>query len=220
MGPYNQALQLAGIATVLARADAVPPLSGFDGLVLTGGTDVDPALYGEARQLETEEPDRERDDVELALLSEALDKDMPVLAICRGVQLMNVFHGGTLVQHLATVEHHRRRGGDRAVPVHGVSIETGTLLHSIAEAPEWAVNSRHHQGIGKLGAGLKAAANDPFDGLVEAVERPDKHFVLGVQWHPENQVWADARQLRIFERFGAALRQPQVTPEQVLRGRE
>jgi putative glutamine amidotransferase len=218
--PYHQALVAAGVTAVLARADAVPTLSDFNGLVLTGGTDVDPALYGEALQPDSDNPDRERDDVELALLKEALERDIAVLAICRGFQIMNVFHGGTLIQHLETVEHHRRRGGDRAKPVHDILIEPKTLLSSIAGTPEWRVNSRHHQGVKALGQGLKASAIDPFDGLVEAVERPDKSFVLGVQWHPENQAPVDAGQSRIFGSFGAALRRQRPQLERVLRGGE
>jgi gamma-glutamyl-gamma-aminobutyrate hydrolase PuuD len=220
VGPYLKALQAAGVTVVPARADAVPALSGFDGLVLTGGTDVDPALYSETRQPDTEEPDRERDDVESALLSAALETDLPVLAICRGFQLMNVLHGGSLVQHLISSDHHRRRGGDRALPVHDISIVPGSMLYSIAAAREWRVNSRHHQGIKILGRGLMASATDPFDGLVEAMERPDKYFVLGVQWHPENQALVDSGQLRIFERFGAAMRRQPAQPERVLRGGE
>ncbi len=222
VGPYLQALTAAGIETVPARADAVPRLTGMDGLVLTGGTDVDPALFAEARHPETEEPDTERDAVEMELLGEALELDLPVLAICRGLQVMNVFHDGTLVQHLDTVEHHRRRGGDRSVPAHDISIMPGSLLHSIAHAPEWRVNSRHHQAIKQLGQGLRVSGRDPFDGVIEAIERPDKRFVLGVQWHPENQALVAAGvaagQLRIFERFGSALRQ-QLELKRGLRGR-
>jgi putative glutamine amidotransferase len=181
-------------------------LDDFGGLLLTGGPDVDPALYGAARHPETEEPDRERDDAEMELVREALDADVPLLAICRGLQLLNVFHGGDLMQHLDTTEHHRQPEGDRAAPVHNILIEPGSLLHAIAGAREWHVNSRHHQGVRNLGRGLRVSAIDPEDGLIEAVERPDKRFVLAVQWHPENQAMVDAEQLRIFQRFGEALR--------------
>lgn len=203
--PYLEALSAAGVEAIPVCAEGAPRLGDFDGLVLTGGTDVDPALYGESRGPETEEPDRERDELEIASLGQALESDLPVLAICRGLQLMNVFHGGTLVQHLSTVEHHRVRRGNRAEPVHGVLIEPGSLLNSIAGTNEWRVNSRHHQAIKTVGNGLVVSGIDPEDRVVEAVERPDKHFVLAVQWHPENQALGDAGQLKIFQRFGAAM---------------
>jgi putative glutamine amidotransferase len=208
VGPYQDALSAAGAEPVLARADGHPGLLGFEGLLLTGGPDVDPALYGQARQTQTEEPDRERDELETELLHEALEMDLPLLAICRGLQLLNVFHGGDLVQHLDTVQHHCRPEGDRATPVHDILIEPHSLLYSIAGAREWRVNSRHHQGVRRLGRGLKVSALDPQDGTIEALERPDKRFVLAVQWHPENQALVDAGQLRIFQRFGEAMTRP------------
>lgn len=205
-GPYRDAVLAAGTDPVLARVEALPALTGFNGLLLTGGPDVDPSLYGAPRHAETEESDRERDDAEAKILDEALRLDLPVLAICRGLQLMNVAHGGDLIQHVATVDRHRIQDTDRAAPVHDILIEPGSLLHSIAGARRWQVNSRHHQAVKTLGTGLRVSAIDPEDGTIEALERPDKWFVLAVQWHPENQALVDAGQLRIFERFREAMR--------------
>ena len=208
VGPYLAALTAAAIDAVTASPDGPPRLQEFQGLVLTGGPDVDPALYGEVRQAQTEEPDPERDAVENELLAQALRRDMPVLAICRGLQLLNVFHGGDLIQHLEMAERHQKEEGDHATPAHCVLITPDSLLFSIAEAREWRVNSRHHQAARRLGSGLVVSAIDPEDGTIEALERPDKRFVLGVQWHPENQALVDAGQLRIFQRFGKAVRRP------------
>jgi putative glutamine amidotransferase len=202
IGPYREALVLAGADPVLAEIRNVPPLSDFDGLLLTGGTDVDPSLYGESPQAQTEEVDPERDAVELRLVEEALRTDLPVLAICRGLQLLNVAHGGDLFQH---VEGHRQADPDRATPAHKVVLEAGSLLYSIAGTREWLVNSRHHQAARRIGKGLRVTAIDPADGTIEALERPDQRFMLAVQWHPENQALVDPGQLRIFERFNAAM---------------
>jgi putative glutamine amidotransferase len=205
--PYLAALEAAGVEAVAGSVGGHLALRDFDGLVLTGGTDVDPAVYGEARHPRTEDSDRERDDRESEVLAEALELDLPVLAICRGLQLLNVFHGGDLIQHLDTVAHHQQRDGDRATPVHDILVEQDSLLYSIAGAREWRVNSRHHQAVGRVGKDLRVTAKDPEDGTIEALERPDKRFVLAVQWHPENQALKDTGQLRIFQRLGEALQQ-------------
>ena len=198
---YVAALEAAGLSPKLRCADQDSSLEGLGGLVLMGGTDVDPQLYGEQRQSETAEPDRQRDDLELALIGGALDRDLPVLAICRGLQVLNVAHGGTLVQHLPTHARHRRTGPDPWMPAHEIRIEADSLLGRIARARTWAVNSRHHQAVKKLGAGLRVTAVDTEDGTVEALERPDKRFVLGVQWHPEEQAPRDAAQAELFAAF-------------------
>ncbi len=207
VGPYLAALAAAGVEAAPISAAERPRLRGFNGLVLTGGDDVDPALYGEARHPKTEKPDRERDQVEKELLAEALEVDLPVLAICRGLQLLNVFHGGDLIQHLDTVKRHRQSRGVLSKPVHDIFIEPDSLLYSIAGTQRWQVNSRHHQAARRPGNYLVVSARDVEDGTIEALERPDKRFVLGVQWHPENQALVDAGQLGIFERFGEAIRQ-------------
>ena len=205
MAPYRDALLAAGINPVLREASGPQSLDGFEGLVLTGGTDVDPALYGETKQPETDDPDKERDRLEAALLEDALARDIPVLAICRGLQILNVCQGGSLIQHLRPLERHQRTGASRKLPAHEVAIEPGTLLAEVAAADSWQVNSRHHQAVKTVAASLRVSAIDPEDGTIEAIEHPGKRFVLAVQWHPEDQALVDPGQLRIFQSFGAAV---------------
>jgi putative glutamine amidotransferase len=204
--PYEKALCDAGIEPVLIRPGE-DVSADVAGLVLMGGTDVNPALYGEARVAETENPDDARDELEYALIGDFLRRDLPLLAICRGIQILNVQHGGTLVQHLDSTARHRVKTPDNpGLPAHQVEIVAGTRLAAIAgEALTLDVNSRHHQAIGRLGDGLRVSARDPEDGTIEAVERPDKRFVVGVQWHPENQSPADERQAKLFHAFATAL---------------
>jgi putative glutamine amidotransferase len=201
VGAYRDALLLAGADPILKEIDNIPQLADFDGLMLTGGVDVDPALYGETRHPATEEADPRRDAVESELLREALEMDRPVLAICRGLQILNVAEGGDLIQH---IENHRQAETVRSTPSHRIVIEPGSLLSTIAGTREMLVNSRHHQAVRTPGKGLRVTAVDPDDGTIEALERPDKRFVLAVQWHPENQAPVDPAQLRIFEHFHAA----------------
>jgi putative glutamine amidotransferase len=191
-GSYRRGLAAAGIEPV----ENVRSLTGLDGLLLAGGTDVDPALYGEPAAPETEEPDRERDSLERALVAEALERDLPVFGICRGIQLLNVALGGTLEQH---IEDHKR---PKVREVHPVRIEPGSLLARILGAGDYMVNSRHHQCAGRIAAALRVSATAP-GGVVEAVELPGKRFVLAVQWHPEARL--DSPDLKLFEAFAAAL---------------
>jgi len=200
--PYREAAAAAGLLAQCVVPSVNLDMEHFSGLLLTGGGDVDPALYGEERHPKTEESDRERDDVEIKLLQQALARDLPVLAICRGLQIVNVMHGGTLSQH---IEAHEHRTDERSAPAHNIKIERNTLLAAIAGTDCWKVNSRHHQAIKTLGAGLRVSAVDPRDETIEAIERPDKRFVLGVQWHPENEVFAYPDRLKLFQRFGDAL---------------
>jgi putative glutamine amidotransferase len=203
--PYEEALREAGVDAIAVRpGDTIP--SEFSGLVLLGGSDVNPVLYGAMRQSETDASDDARDRLECNLIQQALDRDVPLLAICRGLQILNVQLGGTLIQHLKNTDHHQRRTPDRGLPAHKVELVPGTKLSAIAEgATSWEVNSRHHQAIDRLGQGLRISARDPEDGTVEAVERPDKRFVIGVQWHPENQFASDVRQAMLFRAFASAL---------------
>lgn len=196
LGPYLDALRMVGIEPVpVSPSEPVKSLAGFDGLMLSGGGDVDPALYGQAPDPRCEPPDRERDAFEQKHLCEALAADLPVLAICRGSQLFNATHpGGTLVQHM---EGHRlpNRG------THHVEIYRDTRLGSILGAGMHVVNSRHHQAVDRPGRGLVVAAKSP-DGVIEALERPDRKFAIAVQWHPEDQM---PQQKRLFEAFKDAL---------------
>jgi len=197
--PYRKALQAVNLDPV----ESPLVLAGLDGLLLAGGRDIDPELYGAVAQPETREPDRERDRREAALLSEALERDIPVLAICRGLQLTNAALGGTLIQH---IEGHRRP--DRQV-VHAIRIGAGSRLRSILAVDEYVVNSRHHQCVDRVASGLAVTARAP-DNVVEALELPGKRFVLAVQWHPEERT--DGPDARLFAAFrdavGSATPQP------------
>jgi gamma-glutamyl-gamma-aminobutyrate hydrolase PuuD len=185
---YVQAVQAAG-----GRALLVPPendaveetLDGLDGLIFSGGSDLDPELYGQHAHEETFGVVRERDDAELALLQAALERDMPLLAICRGSQVLNVARGGDLVQHLPDVVGHEKHKHDPpgVFADHEVDLVSGTRVQSLLgdRAP---VKSHHHQGFGRLGAGLREAARAE-DGTTEAVEDTDRRFAVGVLWHPE-----------------------------------
>jgi putative glutamine amidotransferase len=184
---YVRAVERAG-----GRALLVPPdddgveetLDALDGLILSGGNDVDPAAYGAEPHAETGGVRPERDRGELALLQGALARDMPVLAVCRGSQILNVARGGDLVQHLPEVvghEQHRETPG--VFSSHGIRVDPESRLGAIVgeHAP---VQSHHHQGFGRVGEGLRETAWAD-DGTLEAVEDPSKRFALGVLWHPE-----------------------------------
>jgi putative glutamine amidotransferase len=201
-GPYVDALRQAGIEPTFGTS-----FDGALGLMLMGGTDVNPARYGESRHPETENPDDQRDRRECLLIAEAIERDLPILAICRGMQILNVAHGGTLVQHLEPVERHRQQPKDKSVSAHCIQIVPGTTLAKIAgNGQKVPVNSRHHQSVARLGEGLIVSATEPLDGVIEAIERPDKRFVVGVQWHPENQTAEkDSIARKLFDAFAAAL---------------
>jgi len=184
---YVQAVERAG-----ARPLLVPPsdegveetLDALDGLLLSGGADLDPESYGADPHPETAGLRPERDRAELALLDAALARDMPVLAVCRGLQVLNVARGGDLVQHLPEVvgnEKHREVKG--AFSDHPVRVEPGSKLGTLLgdSAP---AKSSHHQGVGRLGEGLREVAWAE-DGTVEGLEDPQKRFAVGVLWHPE-----------------------------------
>jgi putative glutamine amidotransferase len=184
---YVRALERAG-----ARVLLVPPsedgvdetLDALDGILFSGGADVDPAQYGADAHPETKGVRPDRDAGELALLEGALERDMPVLAVCRGVQVLNVARGGDIVQHLPDVvgnESHREKHG--TFSDHGVSIEDGSRLGAVI-GDETSVKSSHHQGLGRIGDGLRPVAWAE-DGTLEALEDPEKRFAVGVLWHPE-----------------------------------
>jgi putative glutamine amidotransferase len=184
---YVDAVERAG-----GRPLLIPPsnegveetLDAVDGIVFSGGADIDPSAYGADPHPATDTPQARRDAGEMALLSAALERDLPTLAICRGFQLLNVARGGDLVQHLPeAVGHHDHKQVPGTFAEHPVSVKEGTTLASIVgETPE--VTSHHHQTIGRLGEGLIEAAWAD-DGTIEGVEDPSRRFAVGVQWHPE-----------------------------------
>jgi putative glutamine amidotransferase len=194
---YVEAVQRAGgIALLLAPdaevAEAPGQLLGLlDGLILAGGADIDPASYSREAHPETHDTVLARDVFEIALVRAAIERDLPVLGICRGMQLINVALGGTLLQHLP--EHlghqeHRRVLGSFDGAEHDVTLSEGSLAARAAGEIEHATRSHHHQGVERLGAGLVVSGVSRLDDLPEAIELPDRRFVLGVQWHPEADV--------------------------------
>jgi putative glutamine amidotransferase len=203
--PYEDAIVAAGMEPVRAFVGEAVSLDGASGVLLMGGTDVNPKLYNEAPRPETDEPDDERDEVEIRIIDEALQRDMPILAICRGLQILNVQHGGTLIQHLSPAEPHDLETEDKGAPAHEVAIAGNTLLAQIAGRERWRVNSRHHQAVQKIGRQLQVSARAVEDGTVEALERPDKRFVIAVQWHPEDQALRDEEQAKLFRAFAEAV---------------
>jgi len=203
---YARALEAVGLEPVVAAPPERPSLAqlGVAGLLLSGGTDVDPALYGQELQPESQPPDQPRDEMEKCLLGEALQRNAPVLCICRGMQFLNVYHGGSLVQHHRNQAMHRvRTPDDPSRPAHEVFVRPGTRLAGILDAGTCRVNSRHHQAADRVADPLIVSACAT-DGLVEGLELPEKAFVVAVQWHPEDMV-NDARQRRLFEAFGVAI---------------
>ncbi len=200
---YVQAIERAG-----ARALLVPPseegieetLDALDGLLFSGGADLDPDSYGAEAHPETNNVRPERDRAELALLEAALARDMPVLAVCRGLQVLNVARGGDLVQHLPDVVGDARH---REVPgvfsEHSVRIENDSKLGA-ALGDTAPVMSSHHQGVGKIGEGLREVAWAD-DGTIEGLEDPERRFALGVLWHPEA-----AEDMKLFDALVAEAR--------------
>ena len=179
------ALPLAPDEHSVGEPDEVLEL--IDGLMLAGGADIDPSSYGEPAHPETHDTVPERDAFEIALTRAAIEADMPVLGICRGMQLINVALGGTLVQHLPElVGHgdHRRVVGSFDGADHDVMLIEGSLAASAARELAHMTKSHHHQGVDRLGEGLVVSGISDLDELPEAIELPDRRFVLGVQWHP------------------------------------
>lgn len=193
--PYLQALLGAGLDPVESTPPSQPGLAGCSGLVLAGGSDVEPSLYGQPN-VAARNPHPERDQMELSLIREALERDIPILGICRGAQMLNVAFGGTLLQDI---------GEGHTGVRHGVRFEADSKTAAIAQPA--TVNSRHHQAVDRLGQGLRITAWSAEDNVVEAIEAPDRRFVLAVQWHPEDlAVEGDEEARALFAAFAAALR--------------
>lgn len=199
-GPYRHAVTAVGLEAVPIVPPGVESLAGLDGLLISGGTDLDPGLYGQAAHAESEPPDEERDGMELRLLREALEKKLPVLCICRGLQLFNVALGGDLVQHLEQTELHRQRG---VTDAHPIQLVAGTRLAAIVGGEGFRVNSRHHQAAGRIAPGLVVSALAE-DGVVEGLELRGHPFALAVQWHPEDRVPGRTQDTGLFRAFAEA----------------
>ncbi|MEO8078734.1 MAG: gamma-glutamyl-gamma-aminobutyrate hydrolase family protein [Acidobacteriota bacterium] len=187
-------------------------LAQLDGLLLTGGGDVDPVLYGEERHATVDDAEPGRDEFEIDLARRAIDQDLPMLAICRGAQVLNVAAGGNLVQDipsaLATALSHSVNLPKDA-PAHAVRVSAGSVLEramgaTVVRGGLCRVNSRHHQSVGRLGNNLAVTALAP-DGVIEAIESPGAAFCVGVQWHPEN-FWRTGEFTPLFDAFVHAAR--------------
>lgn len=205
--PYVNAVLAAGALPLILppqskNAEAV--LDTLDGLLLSGGADVAPARYGDtAIHPTTYGVNPERDAFEAALIAGAVRRDLPVLAICRGIQILNVALGGTLIQDIADqtgspIEHNQHKTGlPRHTAAHDVTLVSGTLLADLFSAPRIPTNSFHHQAIRELAPAL-APAGHAEDGIIEAVIHPNQTFMVGVEWHPEGMVDHEPAQRALF----------------------
>lgn len=211
---YEEAVRRAGGEVRILDYDADRPadvVKEVDGILLPGGDDVLPSLYGAAAHPTFDAAEPGRDAYELELAKRAADANVPLFAICRGIQVLNVARGGTLVQDIPSelpdaIPHEVR---DTPFTIaHDVWVSEGTLLHDLLreriDSDACPVNSRHHQAVQKVGSGLVVSATAP-DGVIEAVEDPSKRFCLGVQWHPEN-FYRTGEFRALFEAFVTAAR--------------
>jgi putative glutamine amidotransferase len=211
---YVASIEQAGARARVLEVSESPRklLNEIDGLLLTGGGDVDPALYGEDRHPTIDDAEPGRDEFEIDLARRAMTSDLPVLAICRGAQVLNVAAGGTLVQDIPSeviseLAHSIKE--PRNAVAHAVRVTPGSHLERalggiVDNAHLCRVNSRHHQSVERLGSGLVSSATAP-DGVVEAIERESAAYCIGVQWHPEN-FWRTGEFAPLFESFVTAAR--------------
>ena len=210
---YTEALaRVGGIPLLLpfVGQEEIPYLlEGLEGIILSGGGDPDPSLYGEEPRPGLGEVEPARDLFELTLVSQALKKGLPLLAVCRGMQLLNVALGGSLIQDLASEEDsfikHRQQAPDW-YPGHGLQIEEESLLFKLLGKRRIRVNSFHHQAVKRTGEGLEVTAISPADGVIEAVEGKEHPFLLGVQWHPELMWQRHQSSLLLFQGLVKAAR--------------
>ena len=209
---YRQSILHTGgeVRVLEAGGDAGTLLEGLEGLLLTGGEDVSPARYGEATHPSVVDVDPARDEFEMSLIAAARSRDLPILAICRGIQILNVACGGTLVQDIpsqlpGSLEHSLKIPPNLSYSLaHEVWVEKDSLLSSVmgdrlSGADSCDVNSRHHQAIKTVAPGFRVSATAP-DGVIEAIEDPRSGFCLGIQWHPEN-FWRTGEFRALFEGF-------------------
>lgn len=188
-------------------------LETLDGVLLTGGGDVDPVFYGEHRHQSVEDAEPGRDEFEIDLARRAMEQDLPILAICRGAQVLNVAAGGTLVQDIpsaVTTDLSHSITEPKNCVAHDIEVAADSRLHAalggaVDASCACRVNSRHHQSVGTLGQRLVATAKAP-DGVIEGIEAPDATFCVGVQWHPEN-FWRTGEFKPLFDAFVEAARE-------------
>jgi putative glutamine amidotransferase len=212
--PYIHALEEAGGIPVLLplfeRPENVAALRGrLDGVLLMGGGDIAPARYGEWAIAQTEPPDAERDAMELELVDSVLSEGLPILGICRGMQLLNVARGGTLYQdigsQLSQARNHNLSKGRLAGTTHPIEIQAGSRLEAIVGGRHHEVNSYHHQAVHRPGRDVEITARAD-DGVAEALELRDHPFAIAVQYHPERMYQRDGAAHRLFEEFVRACR--------------
>lgn len=214
-GPYLDWLRRGEAEPVVVAPPGVALPPSVVGLLLTGGEDLDPELYGEER-LQAERVNRPRDDFELALVGEARRRALPLIGICRGAQVLAVALGGSLVQHIphtwpdgGKVIRHRGEEPDRRDTEHPVSVESGSRLGRLLGTTRLRVNSHHHQAVRQVPPPARIVARSD-DGVAEAIELPGPTFVLGVQWHPER--WAHPSSGALRSAFLGAARRETTMP--------
>ena len=205
---YSEAIRYYGGAPMLIpvaqnQESFETILNRVDALLLSGGPDINPKFYGEEPSGGLGEIDEGLDRMELAAARMAFKKGLPIFAICRGIQVLNVSQGGTLYQDIPSqvqegINHTQK--ADKGINTHSIRIEKETLLHRILGRREVWINGRHHQSVRALASGLIVSAR-AMDGIIEAVEHPGKEFVLGVQWHPEGTWKQDLYSKRLFRAF-------------------
>lgn len=212
---YSKAIRHCGGSPVLipsaqSKETLQTIVNRIAGLLLSGGPDVHPKFYGERSLPELGEVDEDLDRMELEIAKMAFKKDLPILAICRGIQVLNVSRGGTLYQDIPTQVHagmNHLQTVNKTIPTHTVRIEEKTLLHRMMRTREIWVNGKHHQAIKKLAPDFVVSARAQ-DGLIEAIEHPSSRFVLGVQWHPEGMWQNDLYSKKLFRVFVRATLNP------------
>lgn len=209
---YAASLRRAGAKVMWIELEDLEKATGkllaCDGLLLTGGGDIEPALYGQERHPKCGEPNPRRDEYEWAMLKAFLPTGKPVLGICRGVQMMNTVTGGTLLQDISgNCQCSHSDFPNRGRGVHQVSVLPGSLLARIMGPEPASVNSMHHQAADRLGEGMTVSARSE-DGFIEAIELEGHPFCLGVQWHPEHMSRRHPRQQGLFDAFVAACAHP------------
>lgn len=205
---YADAIEKSGgillmVTSGISTDDIDSLLNQVDGILVPGGADLNPSIYNEVKKEYTQKSDDERDELEQNIVKIAIQKRIPILAICRGCQILNVSLGGSLYQDIEQekpdhIKHDYHHDGPRSLIAHSVSLTDGSLISKILNTKEAEANSLHHQGIKELGNGLMSAAVAP-DNLIEAIELTDYPFGIGLQWHPEdleNPIWK-----KLFDAF-------------------